>query len=258
MTWKEITRLRNKFERLHKRKIYDALMDQLREVLKEINPGVLDMLDQKIPTIVSNNSVKKAFYNLYNDVGWTFYRANRFKKSLDDVTERSLWDMTFEKVIEAATGERITLITDYSKEILMQTAKEVLRQGQLDGLGILEMERIMRKTLSSEFQRMARYRSLRIVQTEVMTAANFATNKAGHESGLNMRKRWLTAPVGIAKTERHNEYQPGLGNQRPKDGQPFNVGGVMMQYPGDGPPEQVINCRCSLSWEPIERDLDLI
>ena len=255
MTWNEIIRLRNKFERLHKRKIYDALMDQLKQVTSEISPGTLDILDQKINTLVSNNSIKKAFYNLYNDVGWAFYKANKFRKSLDDVTERSLWDMTFEKVIEAETGIRITYITDYSKELLMQIAKEVLRQGQLDGLGILEMERIMRRTLTSEFQRMARYRSLRIVQTEVMSASNFAAMKAGHESGLNMRKRWLTAPVGIAKEERHNEYQPGLGQQRPKDGQPFNVGGVMMQYPGDGPAEQVINCRCALSWEPIEDQL---
>lgn len=256
MTWKETIRLRSRFERIHKRKIYDALMEQLKDVLTEINPGVLDVMDQKIITIVSNNSIKKAFYNLYNDVGWTFYRSFKVTKSLEDI-ERSLWDQTFEKVIEQETGERITLITDYSKEILINAAREALRQGQLDGLGTLEMERIMRRALTTEFQKMARYRSLRIVQTEVMSASNFATLQAGTHSGLNMRKVWLTAPFGIAKTERHNEYQPGLGQQRPERGQPFNVGGVMMQYPGDpsGGASQIINCRCCLSWEPIEFNL---
>ena len=254
MTWKEIERLRRRFERVHKRKIFDALMDSLKDVLKEINPGVLDILPEKINTIVSNNSLKIAFYNLYNDVGWTFYRSFKSKKALDEDVERSLWDMTFEKVIEQETGMRITLITDYTKEILQNISREVLLQGQQEGLGILEMERILRRRLSSEFTQMARYRSLRIVQTETMSASNFATLQAGSHSGIQMRKVWLTAPVGVAKTERHTEYEPGLGQQRPAKGQDFILGSYRMAYPGDpkGGPENVINCRCALSWEPIE------
>jgi hypothetical protein len=252
MTWKQIERIRRKYERIHKRKIFNALQEQLKDVLKEVNVGILDVLPQKINTIVSDKSIKKAFYNLYNDVGWEFYQTGR--KSLDDEVERSLWDQTFEKVIEAETGSRITFITDYSKEILMNTAKDVLRIGQEQGLGVMEMERLLRERLTTDFTRFSRLRSLRIVQTEVMSASNYATMKAGNESGLNMLKVWLTAPIGVAKTERHAVI-PGLDGQKRRKGEPFNVGGVMMQYPGNGPADQVINCRCSLSWEPIEDSL---
>jgi hypothetical protein len=140
----------------------------------------------------------------------------------------------------------------------MRAAKETLRAGQERGLGIMELERLMRESLTTEFQQMSRMRSLRIVQTEVMSAGNFATLQAGEHSGLSMRKVWLTAPVGVAKTERHTNYEPGLGQQRPAKGQPFNVGGAMMQYPGDpaGGPENVINCRCNMSWEPVENSLN--
>jgi len=250
MTWKEIERLRRRFERIHKRNIYNALMEQLKDVLNEIGPGVLDILPEKIKTIVSNKSIRIAFNKLYSDVGWTFYRSHKFSKQ--DV-ERSLWDQWFENFIEAEVGDRITLITDYSKEILMAKAKEILARGEAQGLGILEMERMMRKELTSEFQKMARYRSLRIVQTEVMTASNFATYRAGADSGLTMMKVWLTAPVGVAKTERHAVIE-GLDGQERRKEQMFNVGGVEMMYPGDarGGPENVINCRCSLSWKPME------
>lgn len=254
MTWKEIERKRRKYERIHKAKIYRALMDQLADVLREINPGVLDILPEKIKTIVNNNSIKKAFYNLYADVGWDFYRS--FKLTKQDL-ERSLWDQTFEKIIEQETGMRITLITDYSKDILMQAAKDVLRIGQEEGLGILEMERLMRQALKSEFQKMARYRSLRIVQTEVMSASNFATLKAGENAGIEMVKVWLTAPVGLAKVERHAVIE-GLNNQQRRKGQAFDVGGTPMQYPGDpsGGAENVINCRCVLSWMPVENTIN--
>ena len=174
------------------------------------------------------------------------------------ILERSLWDQTFEAVIESETGMRITLITDYSKEILMNTAKEALRIGQEQGLGVQDMERLMREMLKSEFQQMARYRSLRIIQTEVMSASNFATLKAGENSGIQMMKVWLTAPVGTSKIERHAVIDGLNGQQRPK-GQDFNVGGVPMGYPGDpkGGPENVINCKCALSWLPVDNTINV-
>ena len=85
MTWKQILILRRRFERIHKGKIYKALMDQLNDVLHEVNVGVLDVLPEKIKTIVSDKSVRKAFYSLYDDVGWEFYRAFKVKKSSEDI-----------------------------------------------------------------------------------------------------------------------------------------------------------------------------
>ena len=59
MTWKQTITLRRKYERLHKAKIFLALQEQLKDVLNEINPGVLDVLPSKINTVVNNNSIKK-------------------------------------------------------------------------------------------------------------------------------------------------------------------------------------------------------
>lgn len=256
MTWKQINTKRLKYERRYKRKVYNALMAQLADVLGELNIGNVTVITEKINTIVSNNLLKKTFYDIYNDTGWDFYREQIFQKGIEDV-ERSLWDETFQKVIEAETGMRITMITDYSKELLQNLSKDILRRGQEQGLGIYEMERMMRRELTDEFRRMSRYRSLRIVQTEVMSASNFATMKAGENSGLSMRKVWMTAPMGLAKNERHTLYEPDLGRQRPAKGEPFRFGQYEMQYPGDpnGGAENVINCRCALSWEPVENSI---
>lgn len=229
--------------------MYNALMDQLQDVLKEVNVGVLDILPEKINTIVSNKTVKKELINIYRDSARLFYE--RGKKDLIDDLEDNIWDLYFDNLIREKTGSKITWITDYSIEILQETAREVLRTGQEQGLGIMEMERLMREQLTTDFTKFSRLRSLRIVQTEVMTASNYATYKSGIDSGLNMMKEWITAPVGVAKTERHNDV-PGLNGQRRRADEKFDVGGVFMLHPGDGPPEETINCRCSLSWIPIE------
>lgn len=252
MTWQQIERIRKKYQRIHRKKVYDALMDQLQEALKVIGEGSLENLPEKIKQVVSDKMIKKVFYNLYADVGWEFYRAFKVKKD----AERSLWDEWIKEIIEQETGMRITLITDYSREILMATAKSVLQMGQDQGLGIMEMERLMRETLSTDYKQMSRMRALRIVQTETMTASNFATLRAGQNAGIKMRKVWMTAPWGVARKERHNLY-PELQEQRPMDGQPFRFGMYAMQYPGDpsGGPENTINCRCCLSWEPLEDQL---
>ena len=137
MTWQQIERTRKKYQRIYRKKVYDALLDQLEDVLKVISEGSLENLPEKINQVVSDKMIRKVFYNLYADVGWEFYRAFKMKKSI----ERSLWDEWIESIIEQETGMRITLITDYSKEILMATAKNVLKTGQDQGLGIMEMER---------------------------------------------------------------------------------------------------------------------
>lgn len=254
MTWKQIERLRKRFERKHRLKVYNALMDQLADVLRELNSGNVTIIDQKINTVISDKSLKQTFYLLYKDVGHEFFK--RRHKSIEDI-EQTIWDETFNAVIDAELGRegaRTLLITQYSKDILIDIAREVLRRGQEEGLGTLEVERMMRTEMAKEFQAMSRIRSLRIVQTEVNSASNFATFRSGEDAGIPMRKVWLTAPVGIAKTERHNEYQPGLGQQRPRKDEPFIVGNARMMYPGDpsGGPENTINCRCCLAWEPLE------
>lgn len=59
------------------------------------------------------------------------------------------------------------------------------------------------------------------------------------------RKRWLTAPG--APFPRHEEYE-GLDGQTVELDAVFDVGGSLLQYPGDpdGPPDEVCNCRCTL------------
>lgn len=95
-------------------------------------------------------------------------------------------------------------------------------------------------------------RARRIARTEVISAANgaqHATASNVHSTGNPMTKTWL-ATFDRRTRETHLEAH----GQTVAFDQQFEVGGAMLEYPGDpsGPPEEVINCRCTVTYEMLD------
>lgn len=146
--------------------------------------------------------------------------------------------------------------TDYDTRALLQTA-------MAQGWGIPDMEKglstlfktyLTRGGLTDEerawFQdRLPRYRLENISRTETTKAANFGSWQLYNAWNTPM-KEWIA--TGDSRTRDSHldawaRYQEG-GNPGPIPiNEHFIVGnGVRMMYPGDGPPEEVCNCRCSI------------
>lgn len=87
----------------------------------------------------------------------------------------------------------------------------------------------------------------RIARTETILAYNKATFDAGTVSaqlhGTELTKEWLAT---TDERTRHS-HAAADGQVRPL-AEPFTVGGAPLQFPGDpdGPPEETINCRCTV------------
>jgi len=91
-------------------------------------------------------------------------------------------------------------------------------------------------------------RALTVARTTVIAASNAgsyaqASLLAG-EGG--MRKRWVATEDNRVRPDHHN-----ADGQTVAMTSPFSVGGWPMMYPGDpnGPADEVINCRCTISYE---------
>lgn len=85
------------------------------------------------------------------------------------------------------------------------------------------------------------YRLLTLIRTETMRALNSVSFKLYGALGIQQHE-WIAVHDNRTRLD-HRE----VDGQVVWVGQPFNVGGWPMLYPGDpaGPPEEVINCRCS-------------
>lgn len=92
-----------------------------------------------------------------------------------------------------------------------------------------------------------------VSRTETVSAFNAGSIDTARLLGVDMVKVWEA--TGDARTR--PDHAEAQGQERPID-EPFDVGGVALDVPGDpsGPPEAVINCRCTVVWEiPDEPEL---
>ena len=102
----------------------------------------------------------------------------------------------------------------------------------------------------SEMFELRRFESARIARTEASRAYNFSTHAAWQQSGIVESQQWLTAGDEAVR-DAHADADGQVAGM----GEAFDVGGESLEYPGDpaGSAENVINCRCGLMAQVMER-----
>jgi SPP1 gp7 family putative phage head morphogenesis protein len=100
--------------------------------------------------------------------------------------------------------------------------------------------KVMADRVRERFNGISRSRARTIARTEAGAAFGAGRQFGMEDAGIEL-KEWHTSGLDNVRAT-HREAN---GQQVPVD-EPFIVGGVEMMYPGDenGPPEEVINCRC--------------
>lgn len=136
-----------------------------------------------------------------------------------------------------AMRRRITDVADTTRGFIMRA----VRQGYEDGLG----QRGVAQYILDLVPSFTDARAGLIARTETHGAANAGANEAAKETGLNLRKEWISAD-----DERTREDHSLANGQIVGQDEAFDIGGEALMFPGDpaGSGGQVINCRCSLGW----------
>lgn len=100
------------------------------------------------------------------------------------------------------------------------------------------------------------WRARTIARTEVHTAASWASQETAVHSGREMVKSWQSVDDERTR-EDHSDATNDPDNQNIGLDEDFTVGDSTLAYPGDpfGPPEQTINCRCCVIYEPKTFDI---
>jgi len=131
-------------------------------------------------------------------------------------------------------------IVDVAETTRSQIVNAVAK-GYEDGLGVVEIAR----NISGMVDGISRMRAEIIARTETHGAANYGSDQAARELGLPLRREWLAA-----MDERTRETHAAANGQVVGMDEPFLVGDSALMFPGDpaGPPELVINCRCTLGY----------
>lgn len=139
--------------------------------------------------------------------------------------------------VQAAIRRRVTKLAGNVCKTTVDSIRGAVAAARASGMGLEEAARLIEETTFGEI---TRSRARTIARTETVGAMNEGELLAAKLSGVVHSKEWLTQ-----RDAKVRESHAAIDGERVDIGAAFSNG---LQHPGDpsGPPEDVINCRCTL------------
>ncbi len=148
------------------------------------------------------------------------------------------WFAWVEKLIKGSLGQRITWITETTRETFISVIDRIAYAGFESGKGIPEIAREIMKDLNIT----EKYRAERIARTEVISSSNLSSQAGAQATGLELDKEWISY-IDDKTRDSHRD----LNGAKVDINETFSNG---LEVPGDpaGEAEEVINCRCTVGY----------
>lgn len=166
----------------------------------------------------------------------------------EDAIYEAIFQNNLSRIVAMEAGEKITTITATSADRIKGVIRGVFDQADTEGWGIDQITSNLYLEVGKNLRGNGYARARAIAQTEIISASNQASKIAADSTGYEYKKFWSTSGLtGIRPTHIEAEAYSDQVNGIPPDGR-FPNG---LLYPGDpaGPPEEVINCRCTCLYE---------
>lgn len=224
------------------RKFTKYLKEQSNQIIAEFLP------QKKIPnlqTYFKEGELTELYIELYQEIGMRFAKwyANNFQKYIQKgIADQysDIWNEKFAYIGVQVAGERITSISGNRRKEFNRILKRYMADEQFQSMNEDQAGRILRKRFSG----LSVSNAKRIVRTESVNAANYATNQSAIDvfGKNNLQKEWIATIDNRVRIE-HIE----ANGQVVEMSENFMVGGEQLRYPGDssGSAWNVINCRCT-------------
>lgn len=196
------------------------------------------------------------YVELYQDVGNKFAKwyAQNFDKYITkniDIDYQDIWNEKFAYIGSQVAGTRVVSVGGNRKKELVKTLKRYMADPDFQSMNEVQAGRILRK----KFKDMSVVNAKRIVRTESVNAANYATNQSATDifGKENLQKEWIATFDNRTRID-HIQANGQVVDMDKK----FMVGGEKLSYPGDssGSAANVINCRCTNAPFPKEETLN--
>lgn len=239
-----LLRDRRRFEIYYRKQIAKALLKQIEPVIRDLKI----MPPSVVPLSLDTEAMTNVIIDINKKVGVYFSDAYR-KRLIGQKSIAEGWESYFETfilpILNRRTYENVRLITDTTRDILRRT----IDRGISEGFGIDKIADFVRE----EMMGITSHRAKMIAQTEVIAASNQASFEGANSAGIKYKKFWSNSGLANVR-ESHimaQDISYSKGGNDPDE--PFDMGnGNFLMHPCDpnGPPEDVINCHCSLIIEP--------
>ena len=249
-----------KFHRGYEKKAYRIIIKHLKKhtltiPFEKINQfNAIVFLEVNIPQEV----FKDMYYDIYKEIG--LIHGKRVGKYINNQINQKdfqfgafsdTWLAEVQRMLLGQGGANITTVRKNYIDFVM----ELITKEFNDGKPSTEIAKALEKLIRS--RNFYRWQAERIARTETTTASNYASVTASTISGVIMEKVWISAQDARTRRPPKSPYDHyDMNGKSVLLNEAFNVGGEMLQFPGDqknGSAGNVINCRCTVA-QRVKRD----
>lgn len=155
------------------------------------------------------------------------------------------FDLDDPRAIDFINSKRMKIsreINQTTKESLSKKIVDAVSEAVREGYSKSETVAQIRDRIEEVYQFAQEGRAQRIAQTETISASNAGSFEGMRQTGVQ-KKEWLSS-----RDDKTRETHINVDGQVVDIGGKFEVGGSTLSFPGDpeGPPDEIINCRCTL------------
>jgi len=213
-----------------------VILSQAKSV-KKIE-DVIDMIfdtitEEKLMNLASHKIIKGTFFD------FAIRTLDRIKPGLDF----SLDDPVANDWIEQKVFKLVRKATETTREQLTEAIVEGVQEAVISGFTEGETLKQIVERINDVHDFAMEGRSKTIARTETHSASNAGSQSAMEKAGIE-KKEWLA---------QRGDWENVRDSHKDADGQVVDIKdsfrmmtGAMLRFPGDGdgPPEEIINCRC--------------
>ena len=167
-----------------------------------------------------------------------FLKRYKSGKGPTELKQEDEWIEDILRWVRNNSGEKITSVIQTHYQDIKIIARAAVETGIDEGWG---MDKIARQ-ISREQGEIDLWKALRIARTETVAASNYGVELGAEDLPGTKAKVWISS---FTTTSREDHM--AMDGIMVDLGQPFDVGGESLMYPGDptGSPGNIINCRCA-------------
>lgn len=246
--WKRAVRLRASFERKLMRQLdatFEVEAEQVAKVVEGLDPRAAEIAATK--EIDSNRKMWESVLSSNLTAAGRMFgeRVLSSLKSLPNSYETKQAEIRFQGFLKSwvdrNVATKIPLLLETSRNKIRKAIQDAVHASYEEGSTIVDLAGAIKETYSG----FSESRAMTIARTETVGASNAASEAAAKATGIpNLKKEWISSPADGRERPEHREVN---GKAVDLD-EEFEVGGVRMKRPGDGPADQVINCRCTIAF----------
>jgi len=180
-----------------------------------------------------------AIFNKYYKRAMVYFTSEA-SRQLDKERKLSLWEALLARYVAKDAGRKAQEVAGTTREDIRRI---IARAYEDDGA---TEDAVIKALLTS--RGLSAFRATTIARTETHAAAMFASlgtaQSIARTDGLTLYKIWNA--TGDDRTREDHALADG---QKVGLNEDFSVGGESISAPGEGSPENAINCRCVLTYE---------